>query len=51
MCPKALIVCFNSLLKLFCSPVDVGDGRKSIYFRKWVRWEWDFVKLFFFNFF
>ena len=50
MFPEALIVHFDSLSKLFCSLVDVGDGRKSFYFWKWVRWEWDFMRLFF-NFF
>ena len=50
MFSKALIVSFYSLMKLFCSVIDIGDRRESCYFRKWVRWEWDFVKLFF-NFF
>ena len=51
MFPEALIVCFDSLTKLFCSAINIGDRRESFYFGKWVRWEWDFVKLFFFNFF
>ena len=50
MFSKALVVCFDSLSKLFCPTIDVGDRRKSFYFGKWVRWKWDFMKLFF-NFF
>ena len=51
MFPKALIMCFYSLAKLFCSEIDVGNRRETFYFGKWVRWEQDFVKLFFVNFF
>ena len=47
MFPKALIVCFYPLTKLFCSAIYIRDRRESFYFGKWVRWEWDFVKLFF----
>ena len=50
MFPEALIMCFDSLTKLFCLTIDIGYKRESFYFGKWVRWERDFVKLFF-NFF
>ena len=36
-------MCFDSMTKLFCSAIDIGDRRESFYFGKWVRWERDFV--------
>ena len=45
---KTLIMSFYSLTKLLGSPIDIRNTGESFYFRKWVRWEWDFMKLFFF---